>query len=111
MCAEPIVCAEYATGPARQATSAITAVAALSRRTTRAGISRPTAATPLATAITGTSHGSQDGVRPSSTIAQTAVTITPSASSARAATRSRERHATAAPIATSAAIAGASATV
>ena len=59
--------------------------AALRRRITRAGISRPTAATPPATAITGASHGSHDGVRPSSTIDQTAVATTPSASSARAA--------------------------
>ena len=111
MCAVPIVCAEYATGPARHATSATAAVTALNRRVNRAGIKRPIAATPPAIAITGTSHDSHDGARPSSAIDQSAVPTTPSASSARAANTSRRRHARTAPIATSAAIAGASATV
>ena len=94
--------------------AAAASTAAPVRRCTRASAgaaSRPTAASTVATATSGRSHGSHVGVRSSSTTAQAPVAATATAASARPASVWRCDHSWCAPIATSAPMAGASATV
>src|SRR5207245_11365884 len=101
----------YPTGPASGASSAPTATvrpATAPRRETTSSI--PAAASPTTSTAT-RSHGYQSAERDSSTYAHTAVSATVPASATRAATKERSRHRIAAPMPTSAPIAGASATV
>jgi hypothetical protein len=106
--------AAYATGPVKQATATSTAVPTPIRRPALYFKGTPAIALAARTAVTAMIHrkgGFQEGERSSNTQAQLAVARTLRAATARAQIRSRSFQSWWAPIATSAAIAGAKATV
>ncbi len=112
-CGVPAVARLKAAGPASSAIAAATpATAVAARRLPSSGTARiATTATMVATSTTCCSSGCQVGVRSSSSRLHQPVTATPAAMISRAATSARARHSNVPPMAITAAIAGASATL
>src|SRR3954454_923827 len=111
VCAVVAVCTAYAAGPARPASRPTDRTVVTTARPTRSTTNRPTEAASPATRMSHLSQGRNSADRPSTTKDQQAVTNRVVARTMRARVRLRRCHSNPPPIPTSAAIAGARATV
>ncbi len=111
VCAVEAVCAAYAAGPASAISTPAIPSAVATRGGSAASASSATATTSPETTTVGASQDCHEPLRPSSTYAQAAVVASVAARTTAGTSWSRRSHISRAPMATSAPIAGPSATV